>query len=213
VSPVTRPLAAEAEPSAPNAASGRGSLALALLLGAAGAAVVLIAEGKTWAHGRAAFMTVSASGQDITQVPGALALVGLAALLAVFAVQGVGRTVISALLALSGAGAVVSALLALGDTAALDEKASTATSVAHASVSAAGDTGWPWVAVVGAALIVAAGTIALVRGQAWPGMSSRYDRDGAEARSRRQVKPVVDPDRPEDLWKALDRGEDPTEAV
>jgi uncharacterized membrane protein (TIGR02234 family) len=43
-------------------------------------------------------------------------------------------------------------------------------------------------------------------------MSNRYDRDGAEPRPRKQRAAVVDPDRPEDLWKALDRGEDPTEA-
>jgi uncharacterized membrane protein (TIGR02234 family) len=200
------------EPSA-SRSGGRRSVALALLLGVAGAAVVLLAGGKTWAHGKAAFLAVSASGQDVTQVPGALALVGLAALLAVFAVRGVGRTIISALLALSGAGAVAAALLALGDTTALDAKASTATSVAHASVSASTDTVWPWVSAVGGAMILAAGTIALVRGRAWPGMSNRYDRDGTEPRPRKQRKPVVDPDRPEDLWKALDRGEDPTDAV
>jgi uncharacterized membrane protein (TIGR02234 family) len=62
-------------------------------------------------------------------------------------------------------------------------------------------------------MILAAGILALVRGRVWPGMSNRYDRDGAEPRPRAERKAVVDPDRPEDLWKALDRGEDPTDEM
>lgn len=38
-------------------------------------------------------------------------------------------------------------------------------------------------------------------------MGGRYERDGSP-RARKAA--AVDPDRPEDLWKALDRGEDPT---
>ena len=38
-------------------------------------------------------------------------------------------------------------------------------------------------------------------------MSGRYERDGTPR--PRKAEPV-DPDRPEDMWKALDRGEDPT---
>lgn len=38
-------------------------------------------------------------------------------------------------------------------------------------------------------------------------MSGRYERDGTPR--PRKARPV-DPDRPEDIWKALDRGEDPT---
>jgi uncharacterized membrane protein (TIGR02234 family) len=41
-------------------------------------------------------------------------------------------------------------------------------------------------------------------------MPGRYER-GATPQPRRKA-PAVDPDRPEDLWKALDRGEDPTGA-
>jgi hypothetical protein len=41
-------------------------------------------------------------------------------------------------------------------------------------------------------------------------MSGRYDRaDGTRPAPARKPAPV-DPDRPEDLWKAIDRGEDPT---
>jgi uncharacterized membrane protein (TIGR02234 family) len=63
------------------------------------------------------------------------------------------------------------------------------------------------VAAAGGLLILLAGLLALRYGRLWPVMSGRYERDG---RPRpRKVEPV-DPDRPEDIWKALDRGEDPT---
>lgn len=46
-------------------------------------------------------------------------------------------------------------------------------------------------------------------------MSGRYERDGTPRAPRtprpaKATAPAVDPDRPEDIWKALDRGEDPT---
>ena len=52
--------------------------------------------------------------------------------------------------------------------------------------------------------------LALRYGPSWPSMSGsgRYERDRAAGRA--PPPPRVDPDRPEDLWKALDRGEDPT---
>ncbi|MYV65334.1 TIGR02234 family membrane protein, partial [Streptomyces sp. SID2131] len=40
-------------------------------------------------------------------------------------------------------------------------------------------------------------------------MGGRYERAGAP-RAGRKAPAATDPDRPEDLWKALDRGEDPT---
>ncbi|WP_018350809.1 Trp biosynthesis-associated membrane protein [Longispora albida] len=46
------------------------------------------------------------------------------------------------------------------------------------------------------ALVAAAGTLAALRSSAWPVMGARYERK---------------PDRPGDLWDALDRGEDPTQ--
>ena len=39
-------------------------------------------------------------------------------------------------------------------------------------------------------------------------MSGRYERDSTAARARPAAAP--DPERPEEIWKALDRGEDPT---
>ncbi|MFJ1645185.1 TIGR02234 family membrane protein [Streptomyces sp. NPDC088258] len=203
---------------------GRRALAAALLLGAAGAAVVLIASGQNWAGGTAAVgggsVPLDADGRDITGVPAALAVVGLAALVAVFAVRGAGRLLVSALLALSGAGAALAAFLGAADRSALDDMAARTTGDTAATVHALSHTAWPYVTAAGSVLILLAGLLALVYGRKWPGMSGRYERPGAGAagaatgpaargRAARRT-PVVDPDRPEDLWKALDRGEDPT---
>ncbi|MEW2416244.1 TIGR02234 family membrane protein [Streptomyces sp. NPDC046866] len=196
---------------APGGAGGRRSVAAALLLGALGATVVLLASGRVWARGTAAVgggsLPLTADGRAVTGLPAALAIVGLAALVAVFAVRGRGRLVVSALLALSGLGAAVSAALAAGDRQALDAQAARATADTAARVGALTHTAWPYVTAAGAVLILAAGLLALRFGSSWPAMGGRYERDGA-SRGRRAA--AVDTDRPEDLWKALDRGEDPT---
>ncbi|MFK0252944.1 TIGR02234 family membrane protein [Streptomyces sp. NPDC090445] len=196
---------------APAGRGGRRSVAAALLLGALGATVVLLGSGRVWARGAAAVgggsLPVSADGQAVTGLPAALAIVGLAALVAVFAVRGTGRLLVSALLALSGLGAALAAVLAADDRQALDAQAAKATADTAAQVGMLAHTVWPYVTAAGGVLILAAGLLALRHGRAWPAMGGRYERDGG-ARGRRPA--AVDPDRPEDLWKALDRGEDPT---
>nr|WP_249416629.1 TIGR02234 family membrane protein [Streptomyces sp. TS71-3] len=189
-------------------------MAAALLLGSVGAAVALLASRQGWAQGTAAVaggdLPLTARGSDVTGVPAALAIVGLAALVAVFAVRRAGRLLVSALLALSGAGTVAAAVTgATRDSAgdALDEKAAQVSGSTTAGVEALSHTAWPYVAAAGGVLILLAGILALRYGRLWPAMSGRYERDGTP---RRTTPRPVDPDRPEDLWKALDRGEDPT---
>lgn len=191
---------------------GRRSLAAALLLGAVGATVVLLTSGQIWAEGTAAVgggsVPLEAKGSAVTGVPTALAVVGLAALVAIFAVRRTGRFLVSALLALSGAGAALAAFLGASDSTALDAKAAKTTGNTAATVDALTHTAWPFVTVAGGVLILLAGLLALRYGGRWPAMSGRYERDGSP---RTRTAPVVDPDRPEDLWKALDRGEDPSQ--
>lgn len=193
------------------ARSARRSLGVALLSGALGAAVALLSTRQSWSEGTATVaggdFPLTAKGSDVTGVPAALAIVGLAALVAVFAVRRSGRFLVSGLLALSGAGTVVAAVLGAGDSSALDEKAAAASGNTAATADALSHTAWPYVAAAGGALILLAGLLALRYGRLWPAMSGRYERDGTPR--PRKAKPV-DPDRPEDLWKALDRGEDPT---
>ncbi|MFD6247966.1 TIGR02234 family membrane protein [Streptomyces roseolus] len=206
--PVPQPRAARAAVTS----GGRRSLALALLLGALGATVVLLSAGQIWAEGTASVaggtVPVEADGGTVTGVPTALAIVGLAALVAVFAVRRTGRTLVAALLALSGAGAALAAFLGASDSAALDAEAARISGDTAAAVAGLTHTAWPYVAAAGALLILLAGLFALRYGKSWPAMGGRYERSGAPRPARRPA--AGDPDRPEDLWKALDRGEDPT---
>lgn len=201
-------------PQTPQAAVGRGgrrSVGAALLLGTLGATVVLLASGRVWARGTAAVgggaLPLTADGRAVTGLPAALAIVGLAALVAVFAVRGKGRLLVSGLLALSGLGAALSAVLAADGRQALDSQAARMTADTAARVGGLTHTAWPYVTAAGAALILLAGLLALRFGRAWPAMGGRYERNGSP---RTRTPSPVDPDRPEDLWKALDRGEDPT---
>ncbi|MGW3492684.1 TIGR02234 family membrane protein [Streptomyces sp. NPDC001020] len=191
--------------------SGRRSLALALLCGAAGSAVALLSSRQGWSAGTVTVaggdFPLSAKGSDVTGVPAALAIVGLAALVAVFAVRRAGRVLVAGLLALSGVGTIAAALQGVTDHSALDEKAARTAGDTAATASALTHTAWPYVAALGGALILVAGLLALRYGRLWPAMSGRYERGGTP-RPRRTGP--ADPDRPEDLWKALDRGEDPT---
>ncbi|MEU6662890.1 TIGR02234 family membrane protein [Streptomyces sp. NPDC046821] len=198
-------------PEAAAARNGRRSLAAALLLGALGAAVALLSSRQEWASGAATVpggsFPLTATGSDVTGVPAALAIVGLAALVAVFAVRRAGRTLVAGLLTLSGAGAVVAAVLGATDSAALDEKAAQVSGNTAATIGGLGHTIWPYVGAAGGAFILLAGLLALRFGSAWPSMGGRYERNGTPR--PRKARPV-DPERPEELWKALDRGEDPT---
>ncbi|MEU8756026.1 TIGR02234 family membrane protein [Streptomyces chartreusis] len=198
-----------------SARAGRMSLAVALLCGAVGAAVALLATRQRWSEGTATVaggpFPLTAKGSDVTGVPASLAIVGLAALVAVFAVRRAGRFMVAGLLALSGAGTVAAALLGASDSTALDEQAARASGDTSATVQALTHTAWPYVAAVGGALLLLAGLLALRYGRLWPGMSGRYERNGTP-RPRRKAETAGDPDRPEELWKALDRGEDPTGA-
>ncbi|OKK19167.1 hypothetical protein AMK16_13515 [Streptomyces sp. CB00455] len=195
----------------PDSRSGRRSVAVALLLGTLGATVVLLASGRVWARGTTALggdpLALTADGRAVTGLPAALAIVGLAALVAVFAVRGKSRLLVSGLLALSGLGAALSALFAADGRRALDAEAARTTADTAAHVAGLTQTPWPYVTAAGAALILAAGLLALRFGRSWPAMGGRYERDGTP---RPRKAAAVDPDRPEDLWKALDRGEDPT---
>nr|WP_236591858.1 TIGR02234 family membrane protein [Streptomyces sp. NHF165] len=208
---------AGARPAAASRPGRRGAyraLAVALLGGAVGAALALIASGQTWSESTASFaqgtVPVHASGGDVTGLPSALALVGLAALVAVFAVRRAGRLVVAGLLTLCGAGVVASALAGSRDTAALTEEAAKTSGLADSGIGTLDVTAWPYLSAAGGLLLVLAGVLALRYARVWPSMSgsARYERTPLRQRAARQQR--IDPDRPEDLWKALDRGEDPT---
>lgn len=95
------------------------------------------------------------------------------------------------------------------DSTALDEEAARTTGDAAATIHAIGHTAWPYVTAMRRPADPA--------GRA-PRAALRQPlaRHVRKVRARRHPRPgkaprtASDPDRPEDLWKALDRGEDPT---
>ncbi|MFE5580898.1 TIGR02234 family membrane protein [Kitasatospora sp. NPDC056531] len=190
-------------PAAPaTSTAGRRTLGVMLLLTVLSAVLVLTAAGRDWAEGRAGTLDVSVTGGKISELPGGLALVGLAAAVAVFAVRGVGRLAVGALTLLAGLGAAAASVAGASDTAALDSAASGKLALAGSTATEVSHSAWPWVALAGGLLLALAGLITLRYGRGWPAMGSRY-----EAPTR---KAPVKADTPGDLWKALDRGEDPT---
>ncbi|MGW4383739.1 TIGR02234 family membrane protein [Kitasatospora sp. NPDC004531] len=192
----------------PAAPTSRGTLALMLVLTALGAALVLTAVGRTWAEGVAPGMggriAISASGSKLTGLPTGMALVAMAAAVAVFAVRGRARLLMGVLTVLAGAGAVAGALIGRAETAALHALAAGQLGLTSAHAEEITRTGWPWVALVGGLLLAAAGALTVRFGRNWPAMGSRY-----EAPTRKRPTGAAGGS-PADLWKALDRGEDPT---
>ncbi|MFI6446993.1 TIGR02234 family membrane protein [Kitasatospora sp. NPDC050543] len=199
---------AEQGPAAARAA-GRRTLGLMLLLTVLGAVLVLTAVGRVWAQGRVGgasggTLEVSATGSGISGLPGGLALVALAAAVAVFAVRGAGRTAVGVLVVLAGLAAAAGAAAGAGDVAALHAEAARKLALTGAQAGQVTHTGWPWAALAGGLLLAMAGLLTVRFGAAWPAMGSRYEAPTRKAPARAA-------DTPADLWKALDRGEDPTE--
>ncbi len=73
-----------------------------------------------------------------------------------------------------------------------------------ALVAEIGLTAWPWLALVGAALLSAAGAFALVTARTWRSAGRRY---GAASRA---TAPAAGPLDAIDSWDDLSRGDDPT---
>lgn len=180
-----------------------------LLLTALGAVLVLTAVGRTWADGRVGGqLEISVTGSAISGLPGGLALVALAAAVAVFAVRGVGRLVVGALVVLSGLGAAAAAVAGASDSTALDAEAARKLALVSAQAEQVGHTAWPWVALIGGLLLAAAGLLTVRSGRDWPAMGARYDAPTRRVKARERAARATGT--PADLWQALDRGEDPT---
>lgn len=184
----------------------RRELTAATVLGGAGAAIVVGFAGRSWAtvteRGNGLeTLNQHLSGRSLSGVIAALGWAGLAGIAALLATRGWARVVVGVLLAAFGV------IVAIASPAA----------VRHAHVvTIAGDksnlarlggelavhvSAWWVLSLAGGVLLAASGLLTAVRGRRWPGMSSRYERPGP-------ARPATDD--PASLWKALDRGDDPT---
>jgi uncharacterized membrane protein (TIGR02234 family) len=190
-------------------------MAVAVVGLAAGGGLALSAGGQTWLTATVARpeplppVTEQLTGSELAPLVPAGGLVLLAAAVALVAVRGAGRVLVGLLAAVAGGVLGWSGLRTLltdaDVTAAGVVGSGTPGSTLTADVSGA----WPVLVLVAGLLAVAAGLLTVLRGSGWPGMGRRYERPAAAAAApaRRQT----DEDRALDAWRALDRGEDPTE--
>lgn len=165
----------------------RRELGVVLVVALAGAALALLAAGRTWLRVTAARrpplpdVTVALSGKAVEPLVAALGVVGLAALVALLATRGRGRQAVGALLA--GCGLLL-AVRAIGRIAGPDR--ATALSLltdagkasglpAGATISTATSPVWPVLVTFAGLAMFAAGAAVLLRSRRWPGMSARYD--------------------------------------
>ena len=156
-------------------------------------------------------VTEQLTGSVLAPLVPAGGLVLLAAAVALVAVRGAGRVVVGLLAAVAGGVLGWSGLRTLltdaDATAAGVVGSGTPGSTLATGVSAA----WPALALVAGLLAVAAGLLTVLRGRTWPGMGRRYERPAAVAPAATWRQ--TDEDRALDAWRALDRGEDPTEGT
>jgi uncharacterized membrane protein (TIGR02234 family) len=194
-------------------AAHRRELAAVVLAVAAAGALALSAAGQRWAVVTAERrpplppVTGMLSGSAAAPLVPASGLVLLAAAVALLAVRAVGRVVVGVLVAAAGAALVLSAVRVFAGgvpdaPVGVPGLGGGGLSVTRVDISAT----WPLVVLVAGLLALAAGGLTAARGRSWPGMGRRYERTSAAAPPRSAEE------RTEEAWKALDRGEDPTDA-
>lgn len=171
----------------------RRELAVTVVACGIGAVMVLLAAGRGWVvqevarPGALPAQVRHLTGGELRGWLPALGWVALAAAGALLATRRLLRRLTGAVLVLTGVGVSAGALTLLG---------SDQLRVA-----------WPALTSAGGLLVVVAGAVAVWRGGRWPAMGARYQP------SRGDRPPASGPGKPgrvEELWEALDRGEDPT---
>ena len=188
--------------------------ALALqLIGAGAAVLVSTREWQTIRTPRQGLPVdvLAVSGRTLDDAPLALALVGLAGVVAILATSGWLRRGIGALVALAGVGLIWRSAQALAAVSPARARALVRDKHPHVTLSdrvvphVSVHQGWGILTIACGVIVIAAGAMIAVRGGRWAAMSARYERPGAEPDPARD-RLVAD----RTLWNALDRGEDPT---
>lgn len=192
--------------------SKRKTFAPVLLLGVAAGALSAVASAKSWAAlGKADSAQVATWVGSSGQLPlaSALSLAALASWGALLVSRGRWRRWIALVGLAIALGSVITAIVGYSK-APNDLRHAVANSVgANVLSGSPGLTGWYWTALVADVLVAVALVFAVRDAPAWPTMSSRYD-SPTGARPNRSK-----PERPQtslDVWKALDEGDDPTDA-
>lgn len=191
-----------------------------LLLNVIGAAGALLIAGRTWQSVLTPRQRplpddlLHVSGRTLDSAPTALALVALAGVVAVLATRGWIRRGIGVVIALAGAAVVYRSGLGLSAVSA--RRARSLVTDHHPQISLPGGAAehisvhahWPVLSIVCGVLILVAGALVAWRGASWAGMSVKYEtpagqRDAEDEQADRARAHAA-------LWRALERGEDPT---
>jgi uncharacterized membrane protein (TIGR02234 family) len=168
---------------------------------AAGSLLALWSVAQRWASADMKGMPAAyAEGGMVAGGLQAVALAALAGVVAVLATKGAGRQVVGAVIALCGAGLAVLVWRGVTDAGLSAWARGEALLMGLSGYTYTVMPLWPSVAALGAALVLAGGGAAVVRGRSWGGMSARYRREAGpeEVKGERA------------LWDAMDRGDDPT---
>ncbi|WP_329424442.1 TIGR02234 family membrane protein [Streptosporangium sp. NBC_01495] len=178
----------------------------------AGAALVLLAAGRDWFTVTYDTREVAVSAAELAPALGPAAWAALAAVVAVLATGGVWRRLVGAVMALGGAGMIAGSWWGSGAGAALRISAAQAPMSAGTAPQVTSAVVWPLLASAGGLLLLAGGVAAILRGGRWPGMSGRYDRQGAGPGGAGGPAPAPAESAPSEraLWDAIDEGTDPT---
>jgi uncharacterized membrane protein (TIGR02234 family) len=200
-----------------------------VVVGLLGALAVTVAMTRPWIRATAEVpglptIEVDVSGATLSPVAGALGVVLLASFGAVIATRGWVRRALGGLVVVASI-VVLASAVATPDAGAPAEEALSAkgwTGGAYVTEAVA----WRWLALAGGICCLLAGIAVAVRGHRWPVMGSRYDAPAAttaaattaaataaaatdmtDASDATAAADVLDE---ADLWRALDRGQDPT---
>lgn len=192
---------------------------VAPVLCAAGSGLALLASAQVWARAVVAEpglprVAVEADGRTLAPVVAALALVGLAAAVVLLGGNRWVRALTSAVVVAAGAGVVLAAAAPLRDLReAITPAVAETVGRPDAPLASSAGSAWPWLAVLAGAVLAVAGVLALLAAPAQrPALARRYDAEVPGRRSDVRGAPHdIDLGDSDALWKALDRGDDPTD--
>ena len=172
--------------------------------------LAFFSAGRTWAEADVkaeglASATIAVSGADAQPLVSALAIVVVTAALAILAAGPRLRRVVGALTIVVAVVAV--AVVPRSGSNALDDAISSAAqkSPAYTGPASLGDVSyvhWDLLAISAFVVALVLGGVTVRLAPQWPTMSSRYDAPTS--------RPVADDPSGTDMWKAMDRGDDPT---
>ncbi|MGY1706901.1 Trp biosynthesis-associated membrane protein [Geodermatophilus sp. SYSU D00697] len=196
--------------------SARRELGAAVAAAAVAGGLALSTGGQTWVTAtlqRPAPLppvTEELTGGTFAPLVPAAGLLLLAAAVALLAVRGAGRVVVGLLVSVAGGVLGWSGVRPLAG----DVRSAVAGAVGAGSgggLTVEVHPAWPVLALLAGVAAVLAGVLTVLRGRGWPGMGRRYERPAGAVAARETVRARSEEDRALDAWRALDRGEDPTD--